>query len=97
MARAYAFASGSGPPPKEWRLKIAVEAYGVEAIFNRQLYAKEINCMNAVSQIVRAYWTREASKKWAEWDQKNPDLAKLLNLAGNLAKELGLIKELGSE
>lgn len=94
MARAYAYAMGSGPPPKEWRLKKAVESYGVDAVFGRRLYANEIVRMDIVSRIITGYLSKTSSEDWAKWEQNNQELAKLINAAGKLAIEMGFI---GSE
>jgi len=94
MARAFAFAMGSGPPPKEWRLKKAVENYGTEAVFGRQLYTKEINTMDIVDRIVLGYYAKIRSGDWAKWEQNNKELASLIDIAAGLAIEMGMVSKL---
>ena len=97
MARAYAYAMGSGPIPKEWRLLNAIDRFGVDAVMGRQLYANEITRMGIVDKIITGYLAKTNSGDWAKWEQNNREWADLVNAAGKLAVEMGLIKELGSE
>ena len=88
MARAYLYADGDGPEPRELDAMRAIRAFGAEAVWGRPLGVGEIRRMVVAENIVQAYRARAAhSDGWAAWASANPDANRLLNLAMRLANE----------
>ena len=88
MVRAFAYCLKLEPPPKWYRLHNAVEGYGVKAVFGRDVLSpNEIMSMNITANIIKAYQSREESKDWAKWNERNPKLAEMLDLAAKVYKE----------
>jgi hypothetical protein len=60
----------------------AIEQFGVEAVTGRSVLTyREITGMKVAGLIVRLYKERERSESWAEWANKHPDEAGLLEAA----------------
>jgi len=79
MQAALAYARGEGTQPYEYRLRKLIETYGVAAIMNRNyLGVGEIRRMEAATNVIDGYKSRQASGNWAEWTAKHPELSKIL-------------------
>lgn len=88
MARAFGYCLKREPMPKWYKLHNAVEGYGVKAVFGRDvLLPNEITSMNITSNIIKAYQSREDAKDWAKWNEHNPKLAEILDLAAKVYTE----------
>ena len=86
MARAYAYADGDGPEPRELDALRAIRAFGAEAVWGRPIGVGEIKRMVLADNIVQAYRGRLAhADGWAAWASENPEANSLLNLAMRLA------------
>lgn len=82
MARAFGYCLKREPVPKWYRLHNAIEGYGVKAVFGRDVLSPdEIVSMNITANIIKAFQSREESSDWAKWNERNPKLAEMLNLA----------------
>jgi len=85
IADAYKWASGEGNVPKEIRLAMDVDRWGVMAVMNRPvLYAYEINRIRYAEKVVKAYNARENATNAAEFAADNQDDLQLLQFAENL-------------
>lgn len=81
-ARAFAFCVGDAPIPWELATYRAIERFGVKAVTGKDVltYA-EIHAMRTADIIVSLYQQREASGNVAEWTNKNPKEARILEAA----------------
>jgi hypothetical protein len=86
MARAYLYADGDGPEPKELDALRAIEVFGAEAVWGRPIGVGEMRRMMVADAIVRAHHGRATHKEgWAAWAAANPEQNALLNAAMRLA------------
>jgi hypothetical protein len=86
MARAYLYAEGDGPEPKELDALRAIGVFGAEAVWGRPIGVGEMRRMMAADAIVRAHMGRAKHKEgWAAWAAANPEQNALLNAAMMLA------------
>lgn len=86
MARAYLFADGDGPEPRELDALRAIRVFGAEAVWGRPLGVGEIKRMTVAESIVRAHVGRATHKAgWAAWAAANPGQNALLNAAMKMA------------
>ena len=93
MGRAYAYAEGSGPMPKELYISNCIERFGVQATIGRPtLGAKEIRLMAIAENVVEAYKDRAREDDDAAWSQKNPDRSEMLLIAMEQAIKFKYIK-----
>jgi len=91
MGRAYAYAEGDAPMPPEVELSNAVQRYGVMAVYDRSLTAKEIRHMNIAENVVNAYRNRAQLNDNAKFANDHKESADLLGLAFREAEKMGLI------
>lgn len=87
MARAYRYAEGDGPAPREYDLLCAIDRFGAQAVMGRPLYAREIKRLLVTENIITGYKARETSENWVEWARDNRALSALLMQAQRDAGE----------
>lgn len=80
-ARAYAFAEGDGPQPREYIAAQLVSRFGAQAVFGRQLGMGEMRRILVVENVINAYHSRARAENWAQWAAQNPDGSRILNAA----------------
>jgi hypothetical protein len=86
MARAYLYAEGDGPEPRELDALRAIQAFGAEAVWGRPIGVGEMRRMLVADSIVRAHIGRATHKEgWAAWAADNPEQNALLNTAMKMA------------
>jgi hypothetical protein len=81
MARAYAYAEGDGPEPRELAQLKAINRFGAEAVMGRPLGVGEIRRMTTAEAIVGGYQQRARAESWASWASAHPESSALLILA----------------
>lgn len=82
MARTYGHCMGNAPVPAELQTVRAIEQFGVKAVTGRDvLTANEITAMRIAGLVSRLYQQREAAGSWAEWSNKHPREAAILEAA----------------
>ena len=82
MARAYLYAEGDGPEPRELDALRAIRMFGAEAVWGRSLGVGEMKRMMVAESVVRAHVGRATHKEgWAAWAAANPGPNALLNAA----------------
>lgn len=63
-----------------------IEKFGAWAVYGRPLFAHEMKRITAAEAIVNAYRDRAKSENYAEWTERNPQLAALLTRAMRAAE-----------
>lgn len=81
IAAVYEYAESGGTIPKELEQARLVSRFGVEAVFGRPLYTKEMRRMVAADNIYSAFTSRKNSKDWGKWASENPELDEILRYA----------------
>ena len=64
-----------------------IREYGIDGVYGRPLYYREIVRMNAAKSIVYAYESRQGSANFAAWALSNPNEARILSQAEILASK----------
>ena len=84
-ARTYAYLVEDAPPPSELKSYKAIEQFGVTAVTGRDVLThSEITGMKIANVFTRLFQARKSSNAWAEWEQKNPQEAAVLEAAKNI-------------
>ena len=69
--------------PVEIQMGNYADRFGVQGAFGRPLYLNEMREITIAENVEHAYRERKASGNWAEWTEKNPDMAAVLNRASH--------------
>lgn len=86
MARAYRYAEGDAPEPKELEAGRLIARFGADVVLGAPAGYKYLRRIAAVEMIVKAYQERSASDDWADWTHKNPDASRMLAWAMKAAE-----------